>query len=388
MAVITNAGGPAILAVDKLENEGLELAALKESTKNKLRSFVHPEGSVENPVDLLPGATAETYKKVNQVVVEDDNVDAVISIFVEPVMVRPFEVVESINDIDSIKPILQVCMPLPEFWNIYKKASKKHLPIFRAPEDPTEVIANMLFHFRMNQKMSESRRDYQSILMRRNKGKYKFNPGFLSPREIILVAKDYNIPLVINKLINADEINTIAGESYPLVIKGINSNVIHKTEMKGVKLNITNREALLAGAEEIKSNFTKYGFEVQEFLIQPFINIKHEVLIGGFRDPSFGPIVMFGSGGKYVEVLGDTAVKSAYMASSDLDDIIDSTMIGKIISGVRGEEPCDLSKIKEIISAAAVMLIENESIIEFDLNPLIIAQDNSVHAVDIRIKVN
>ena len=146
------------------------------------------------------------------------------------------------------------------------------------------------------------------------------------------------------------------------------------------------KEDLIKAANDIQSNFTKYHFDVEEFLLQPYIKLKHEVLIGGFRDPSFGPVIMFGIGGKYVEVICDTSIKSAYLSDNDIIELISSTVIGKILRGVRGEAPCDINKLKEIIKSSAQMLIENKNISEFDLNPLIISEDNSIHAVDIRIK--
>ncbi|KAB2838107.1 MAG: acetyl-CoA synthetase, partial [Melioribacteraceae bacterium] len=193
-------------------------------------------------------------------------------------------------------------------------------------------------------------------------------------------------PIIKNELAKPEDLKNHNGINYPLVLKGINKEVIHKSELNAVKLDIRNKEELLKAAEEIQNNFTKYNFEVEEFLLQPFIKLKHEVLIGGFRDPSFGPVIMFGTGGKYVEVICDTTIKSAYVSDNDINEMIDSTVIGKILKGVRGEAPCDINKLKEIIKSSAQMLIENKNISEFDLNPLIISQDNSIHAVDIRIK--
>lgn len=389
VAVVTNAGGPAILTVDSLEKENLELAELSEDTKKKLRTVVHPEGSVNNPVDLLPGANAETYKKVNEFVAADENVDAVISIFVEPVMVQPFDVVESVYDVKTDKPILQVYMPLPEFWDTYRRDSKKHLPVFRNPEDPAEVLSNMIYYSESKALMDKHRKEYGKILTGENQiveNKYIFGKGFLKQNEIDIICKDYGIPIIKNELLKYDEIRNLNNFIYPLVIKGINKDVIHKSELNAVKLNIQNKDELLKASDEIKNNFTKYSFEVEEFLVQPYIKLKHEVLIGGFRDPSFGPVIMFGTGGKYVEVICDTAIKSAYLSDNDIDEMINSTVIGKILNGVRGESPCDIKKLKEIIKSSAQMLIENNNISEFDLNPLIISEDNSIHAVDIRIK--
>jgi len=388
VAVITNAGGPAILAVDSLEKENLVLAEFSEETKEKLREGVNPEGSVLNPVDLLPGATAEIYRRVNEIVVQDANVDSVISIFVQPVMVDPFEVVEAVYDINTDKPILQIAMPLPEFWDDYRRFSKKKLPIFRTPEEPAEVISNMLYYSMAQEGLKDHWQEYAEQFKMTGKGKFNFNPGFISQEEIFSITSHYNLPIVKQTLIKPDEIKSLSNDIFPVVLKGINHNVIHKSELDAVKLNIKTKDELIARADEIISNFNRFKFDVEQFLIQPYIEIKHEVLLGGFRDPSFGPIIMFGTGGKYVEVICDTAIRSAYMSDNDLNEIIEETVIGKILKGVRGEEGINMNELKRVIRASSKMMIENENIVEFDLNPVIISKDNSIHAVDVRIKAS
>ena len=387
VAVVTNAGGPAILCVDSLEKENLSLAALSLETKKLLREIVHPEGSIENPVDLLPGGNAEIYKKANEIVAADENVDAVISIFVEPVMVAPFEVIESVSSIQSEKPILQVVMPLPEFWGKYRKHSSKKLPLFRNPEDPAEILSNMLFHSDRQKRLIKNRDEYKSLLDLKPQTN-NFKNGFISQNEIEQLCEFYKIPLIKSRLIKSTDLEIVEEPLYPLVLKGINPKVIHKSELSAVKLNIKNKKELFSAADEIKKSFSLAGFEVEEFLVQQFVKTKHELLIGGFRDPSFGPIIMFGSGGKYVEVFEDTSIKSCYLSDGDVEKMINETSIGRILHGVRGELPCDIFELKRIIKACALMMIENKNIIEFDLNPLIVGEDNKYYAVDVRIKID
>ena len=201
VAVITNAGGPAILAVDKIENRGLKLANLSESTNKKLREIVHPDGSIDNPIDLLPGGSADNYKKVNEIVVEDENVDAVISIFVEPVMVNPLPVVESVFSVKNSKPILQVIMPLPEFWSKYRNESKYKLPLFKNPEDAPEVLSNMLFYENSKVKRSNQIDEFELLLERRGKNIFSESPGFVSQTTIKEILKQYKLPLMKELLI-------------------------------------------------------------------------------------------------------------------------------------------------------------------------------------------
>ncbi|MCF8261543.1 MAG: acetate--CoA ligase family protein [Melioribacteraceae bacterium] len=386
IAVITNAGGPGILAVDNLEFEGLRLAQLSEHTKSELRKIVLPEASVENPVDLLPGADADLYKNVNEIVVKDKNVDAVITIFVEPVMVKPFEVVESISSIKSEKPIYQVDMTLPEFWEEYRDNSQKHIPLFKNPEDPAEIISNILFYKKQKQKIEQYSDEYKEQLKGQNSREYDFQNGFISQKNVANICNTYKIPITKDIFIKPDDLKFITPDYFPLVIKGIGANVIHKSELNAVKLDIRSMDDLMIAANSIKHRFDEFHFNLDQYQIQPYLKAKHELLIGGYRDPSFGPIIMFGTGGKYVEVICDTSTKSAFLVDEDIEEMIDSTSIGKILKGVRGEKPADLVKIKSIVKNAARMLTECGQIEEFDINPLIVTENDQIFAVDVRIK--
>jgi acetyltransferase len=379
VAVITNAGGPAILAVDKLEEENLILADFSEETKEKLKEIVHPQGSINNPVDLLPGGDPETYKNVNEIILADKNVDALVSIFVEPVMVDALKVIESVNSIKAEKPIYQVCMPLPEFWRKYSESSKYHTPIFRNPEDPAEIISNILFYESKKDRTIDSSKHFKS-------SEVNESANFLDQVEVDKICRRYNLPIVESKIINSEQQYKINPSEYPIVVKGISKDVIHKSELSAVKVDIKNEEELHWAIEEIKISFASKGYTLEQVLIQPFIKTKHELLIGGFRDPSFGPVIMFGSGGKYVEVLDDTKIKSAYLIKSDIEEIISSTKIGQIIKGVRGEEGIDLERLKTIIFSVANLMLENNKITEIDLNPLSVDQKLNFQAVDVRIK--
>lgn len=386
IAVVTNAGGPAILCVDALEKENLILSNFTDETKSKLREIVHPEGSIENPVDLLPGGNAETYKRVLELISLDKNVDAIISIFVEPVMVEPFGVVENVNSIVSEKPIMQVVMPLPEFWSKYNLESNKKSPLFRNPEDPAEVFSNMLFYKNKRNLLTKNFEEYKSLI---NKKRYRgeVNPGFVPQEQVETICGKYDIPLPKSLYLTPDELLKKEINFYPLVLKGINTSVVHKSELNAVRLNIKNKNELNFAADEIQKSFSGAGLKIENYLVQEFVQTKHELLIGGFSDPSFGPVIMFGSGGKYVEVHNDVSIKSCYLSEDDIDEMIGSTNIGKILLGVRGELACNIFRLKQIIKNCALMMLENENISEFDINPLTVSVDNNYVAVDSRIKL-
>ncbi len=381
VAVVTNAGGPAILTVDTLEKNNLALAELSPETKRKLRDIVHREGSVNNPVDLLPGGSAEQFKAVNEILIGDKNVDTVISVFVEPIMVKALSVIEEINDIKSEKPIFQVVMPLPEFWQEYRTESKSKRPLFKRPEDPAVVINNLLKF--QNKKLNNGRikKDAQTKNFTLNKKLGKL----LSTSEIAELCEYYKLPLINNEILSFEELKN-KDFNFPLVIKAIGDKIIHKTELNGVELNIKTKSELIKTAEKMIMNFHSKNIPINLFLIQPFLITKFELLIGAFRDSSFGPMIMFGSGGKYVEYIDDIVMRSAYLTDNDIYEMINSTKIGKIIQGVRGEEPADMNAIKSAIKNLAQMMVNHKEITEVDLNPLLVTADNKIYAVDVRIK--
>lgn len=382
VAVVTNAGGPAILTVDTLEKNNLALADLTDETKTKLREIVHQEGSVNNPVDLLPGGTAEQFKAVNEILVKDENVDAVISVFVEPIMIKALPVIEGINDIKSDKPIFQVVMPLPEFWDEYRKESKTRRSLFKYAEDPAVVIGNLIKHNRYDRKAARLTKN--SVQNKINLSNYYGN--FIPQEKVDELCAQYNLPIIKNLITSFDELKKTDFD-LPAVLKAVGEKIIHKSDLNGVVLNLKNKEELIKNAEEMIRNFKAKNIQLDSFLIQPFIKTKFELLVGAFRDHSFGPMIMFGSGGKYVEYFEDTAMRSCYLFDNDIEEMINSTKIGKIIQGVRGENSVDMNKLKSAIKSLAQMMLDYPEITECDLNPLLVSEDNRMFAVDVRIKV-
>ncbi len=372
VAVLTNAGGPAILCVDEIEKQGLTLASLTDATKEKLREFVHPEGSVNNPVDLLPGGTAEQYTRAAALLAEDTGVDAVVSIFVEPVMVPAVPVVSSVYTVASDKPVVQVVMPLPEFHQNYKSAFPEGKPYFRAAEEPAKVLANLL---RYNGFTNEPR-------LKANKKMINAKPGWLSTKEITALAREYHLPLTESVVVSRGQ-KIPSHISYPVVIKGLAEGETHKSEKNLVRLNIGSEEEVV----RVMNEMTAATPAVSAFEIQPYIQTRFELLVGGFRDPSFGPVIMFGSGGKYVEVYNDTSLRHAALSDSDFIRMMEETKIYSLLKGVRGEKPADIQDVARVIKNAAQMLLDYEQILEFDCNPLIVTPDGKNIVVDMRIRV-
>ncbi len=296
-------------------------------------------------------------------------------------MVKALPVIEGINDIKSEKPIFQVVMPLPEFWQEYRTESRTKRALFKRPEDPAVVINNLL-------KFQNKKSNIKRIKPDETTKDFKLNekPGrFLNSNEVAELCNHYKLPIVKDEVHSIEELNK-REIHFPVVLKAMGEKIIHKTDLKGVVLNIKTKSELIKTAEEMIWNFSSKSIQLDKFLIQPFLKTKYELLVGAFRDPSFGPMIMFGSGGKYVEYLDDTVMRSAYLTDNDIDEMIDSTKIGKIIQGVRGEEPIDIKVVKLAIKNLAQMIVNHKEISEVDLNPLLVTSENKIIAVDVRIK--
>jgi len=272
-------------------------------------------------------------------------------------------------------------MPLPEFWQEYRTESKTKRALFRRPEDPAVVINNLL-------KFQNKKTNAGRIKAETSTKDFKLNekPGkFLTPIEVSELCNHYKLPIMKNEIFSFNELNK-KHIHYPVVLKAVGEKIIHKTDLKGVVLNIQTKEDLIKTAEEMIWNFSSKNIQLDSFIIQPFLKTKFELLVGAFRDPSFGPMIMFGSGGKYVEYIEDTVMRSAYLTDYDIDEMINSTKIGKIIQGVRGEQSVDMKEIKSVIKNLAQMMLNHKEITEVDLNPLLVTSDNKIFAVDVRVK--
>ncbi len=389
IAIVTNSGGPGVICVDKLEKEGLELAQISDETKERIRAIIHPEGSANNPIDLLPNGDHIGFEKVTKLVLQDNNVDGVIVIFTEPIMVKPFEIVEAINSIDSEKPIVQVVFPLPEFWEKYKNESKYKKRLFKNVEDAVVVLKNSYKYYEGNNIKNEKLEDSNFIKKLEMYKKYSLtktlNGKYLNFEKSYNLLKKYELPVVPTEILSYDKLENLSID-FPVVLKAYGENIIHKSDIGGVVLNIKSINELKEKADYIKQQGEKFKLRIDEFIVQKFVKINQEILIGGYSDHSFGPMLMFGSGGKYVEVFNDVQLRSSLLSLNEIKDMVSSTKIGKILSGIRGEKSMNLNLIYEIIDKISFMLLNENNILELDFNPITYVNENELTILDWRIK--
>lgn len=398
VAVLTNAGGPAILCIDQIEKNNLLLVELETDTINKLREILHPEASLKNPVDMLPAADAQTYRKALKILSEDENVDAIITIFVEPVMIEAFDVIKELVNEQSInpKPILIVTFPLPEFWQKWKSEGKNNAVILKSVELAPVILKNLYsYQSRKGIRTSKSihlnqvQKERLFGILNRIKQNLK-ESSFLTSKECYKILKTLDLPLPVNKFFtNKNELIKILDSiKFPCVLKISSSRLTHKSDVGGVALNIQNKSSLLQSFDQMQKELKRKELInlINEYEVQEYFNGEVEIIVGTYRDKSFGPIVNFGAGGKLVEIIKDKNLALAPISIEEAMELIENSKIYPLLKGYRDIKKTNIFKIAEIIHKISLLIFEFSEIKEIDLNPVII-NGPKIKIVDYRISL-
>ncbi len=398
VAVLTNAGGPAILCIDQIEKNNLLLVELETDTINKLREILHPEASLKNPVDMLPAADAQTYRKALKILSEDENVDAIITIFVEPVMIEAFDVIKELVNEQSInpKPILIVTFPLPEFWQKWKSEGKNNAVILKSVELAPVILKNLYsYQSRKGIRTSKSihlnqvQKERLFGILNRIKQNLK-ESSFLTSKECYKILKTLDLPLPVNKFFtNKNELIKILDSiKFPCVLKISSSRLTHKSDVGGVALNIQNKSSLLQSFYQMQKELKRKELInlINEYEVQEYFNGEVEIIVGTYRDKSFGPIVNFGAGGKLVEIIKDKNLALAPISIEEAMELIENSKIYPLLKGYRDIKKTNIFKIAEIIHKISLLIFEFSEIKEIDLNPVII-NGPKIKIVDYRISL-
>lgn len=396
LGILTNAGGPAILTVDEADKWGLDIPELKNYTIKKLKEIAPEEASLNNPVDLLPPATAEMYGKATEIMLEDENIDALIIILGPPLMLDTLEIAKSISNAakTSSKPSIIVLMSQDE--NIAKLSSidRQHPPIFNRAESAARCFG-LIYKYAASKAVKEvkifepkvNKNKVKKLLNDLPKGDYYLN--FMDIYEIL---QNYNLPVVPSFLAKNAQESVIVAEKmgFPVVIKAIAKDLIHKTDAGGVVVDIKNVEELVNAENNVLSKLKEKGLDknFEGFLIQPFVKGGIETIFGVTKDRAAGHLIMFGLGGIFVEVLKDVSFRLLPIDYYDALKMIKAINGYKILEGVRGNPPADVDYIAENLIKLSKLITDFPEISEIDLNPFLVGSEKSKFQIlDARIKI-
>ncbi len=397
LGILTNAGGPAILAVDESEIAGLKIPELTGETQNKLREFAPPEASVFNPVDLLPPANAEMYEKATRLMLADKNIDSLIVILGPPLMLDTVEIAHSICRAakESKKTCMVVLMSQDDIIPRLRELDPEHPPLYRFPEDAARAIGEMLRHKEWSKipigeykKFDVKKKAVKDILKSQTqKGEF-----YLDYTDVYKILKSYGMPVVESCVVKTipESVKCANKIGYPVVLKAIGKELVHKTEIGGVVIDIHNDNELTAAENKIISSLKAKGIEskLEGFLIQPYMRGGVETIMGVFNDNKAGHLVMFGLGGIMVEVIKDVKFKLLPLTDVEANMLVKSIQSYKLLTGIRGNPPVDLKFIEENLLRLSQLVEDFPELIEIDFNPFVFAPERAkCKILDARIKV-
>jgi acetyltransferase len=407
IAILTNAGGPAALAADALEGAGLRLARTGVATHAALRSFLIPDAQVAGPVDLLGGADERGYRQALDAVLADPECDGVLAILVPQALVDPVAVVQTFGAAAAAqpeprKPVLACLMGEASLDAAFSAAHEGRVPAYTFPEDAVAAFGVLRQRSRSqmaNRKRqgaedmsqtaiahAKARREVQTaILLARSAGRYALDAVEASP-----LLEAYGIPTPPQFLATSpyDAVRFATEIGYPVALKLISPDILHKTDIGGVLLNIKDEKAVNAGFEKLvtRASAVHPGAHVRGVQVQQMIAGGQEVIIGIKRDPTFGPLVMFGLGGVYVEALADVSFRLAPLTAADAWEMLGEVRSARLLTGLRGAPAADRTALVDAIVRVGQLAADHPEIVELDINPLLaLPEGRGVIALDARI---
>ncbi|MCD6288990.1 MAG: acetate--CoA ligase [Anaerolineae bacterium] len=395
IAVVTNAGGPGVMCTDALEELGLHVAQLTEETRKRLREHLPATASVLNPVDVIGDALADRYEVAVDAVAKDPNVGAVVVILTPQFMTEIEKTAEAVVRVskNSDKPILACFMGAVDVASGIKILNEGGVPNYPVPERAAAALAAMWSYRQwLDQPKDEAvqfdvDRERVRKVLDKIRASGRVNVVEAEAREIM---QAYGIPVPESELATTSEEAVAIAErlGYPVVMKIASPDILHKTDIGGVRVNLMSASDVRDAFDLITYRASRYmpNAEIWGCLVQRQAPRGREVILGMSRDPQFGPLMLFGLGGIYVEVLKDVSFRVAPIGRREAMEMMQEIRSYPLLKGTRGEEPADLEAVADTILRLSQLVIDFPEIVEMDVNPLVVFnQGKGALALDIRL---
>ena len=385
VAIVTNAGGPGILAADACEANGLVLPALAPETTTALKAFLPAAASVMNPVDMIASAPPEHYRRAIELLLADPNVDSLLVIFIPPLVTATADVAAAIKAAvtGSSKPVLAT------FMQAQGAAPLSPVPSYLFPESAAVALARVTQYGEWLRRpatlppvLERMDLDAARALVARAEAA---GGGWMPPVDAQQLLAACGVPIAeARQASTADEaVAAAAAMGYPVAVKALGATLLHKTEAGGVKLGLRDDQAVRSAFADLSG---RLGSRIDEVLVQQMIAPGVEMVVGGVNDPSFGPLVMGGTGGIFVELVGDTVFRMCPLTEEDTAEMVDEMKGRVLLRGYRGSAPADERAFRDVLLRVSQLLDACPEIQEMDINPLIVLTTGAV-AADVRIRI-
>jgi acetyltransferase len=395
IAIVTNAGGPGIIATDAVERSGLKMATFTSETVAALQAKLPPTANFFNPIDIIGDARSDRYRIGLSAALADPNVDAVLVLLTPQAQSDLIETCQVIIDLSrsQSKPVVTSFMGGYSLGPATAMLGAHKIPNYTFPERAVQSLASMVRYSEWRQRPAPTYRSFEVDKGRvrklftsvRESGRVEL--GEIEAREVI---EAYGMRLPQSRLASSpDEAARIAAEiGFPVVMKISSPDILHKSDIGGVKVGVSDPASARDTYELIEYRARKYspGARIWGVLVQEMVRKGREMLVGVTRDPQFGPLVAVGMGGIYVEVLKDIAFRLAPISELEAHEQLRSIRTYALLRGVRGEQPADIAAIEETVLRISQLVTDFPEIVEMDINPLVVHnQGEGAIVLDARI---
>jgi acetyl coenzyme A synthetase (ADP forming)-like protein len=403
LVIVTNGGGPGIIAADAAASNNLIVNELSEELSAKIRPFMKRGINIGNPIDTTAGATAEEYEGILRVLAADDNVDVVLGIFAPPIVSNTEQFENALRRVAPVfwkakKPILGCFIGQKGLTSQLGKEGH-FIPLFTFPEEAMVALRRATEYEELLQKpqgkiptLKDIKKEDAKALIDRIIKSSNIREVWLTPVEIADLLACYGIKY--SRIVAAGTVkeaqDAAAEVGFPVAVKLESPTITHKSDVGGVILNVESKEDVAEAYDTIKKRLQKIGKEKEMtgVSIQAMASGGIETIVGVTQDPSFGPLMLFGSGGIYAELIRDVTMKIHPITDVDAADMITSLKMSKVFEGYRGSPPSDIPALQDLLLRVSALINDIPEIAEMDLNPVnVMPKGEGYRVIDARIKL-
>lgn len=403
VGILTNAGGPGVLAADACEGWGLAVPALSKKTRDRLREFLPKEAALTNPVDMIATAPPESYERALRVMLDDPDIDAVVFIYIPPLVTRPEDVARAVREMmekyDGNKPVLACFMMLQEPAVDLSIGGGRRIPLYVFPEDAVQALALAYKHAQYRDREEghvvrfmdidpdvERKKLFKRVAM-------TVEGTMLMPEEAAELFEGYGIPVLRTRVAMSPQeaAQEAARLGFPLAMKLRSRSILHKSDVGGIVLSLGSKEEVLGAYHNIERHVSEWGRseEMQGVVLQPMAGKGLELIVGMVQDPVFGPLIMMGLGGVHVEATKDIAFCLHPLTNVDPERMVARLRGKELLGGWRGAPPRDVEALKDVLLRFSALVEDFPEIEQMEINPLILYEEGrGCVGVDLRVSFN